>query len=170
MQNEAHELIEKFFKNLKIKIDSISITDDKEEDNVIFVKIETPDSWIIIGDHGATLEDIKYLLSKMISKIHKRNIIVQLEVNDYFEEKDKRMFKFIDSKIEFAMKNNTTVVLSNYTAYERKKIHNYIKTKNLEWLRSFSSWQEDQRVMHISYINPDNRINIKNIDIDSMDI
>jgi len=44
MQNEAHELIEKFFKNLKIKIDSISITDDKEEENVIFVKIETPDS------------------------------------------------------------------------------------------------------------------------------
>ncbi len=170
MQNEAHELIEKFFKNLKIKIDSISITDDKEEENVIFVKIETPDSWIIIGDHGATLEDIKYLLSKMASKIFKKNVIVQLEVNDYFEEKDRRMFKFIDSKIDFAMKNNTTVVLSNYTAYERKKIHTYIKTKNIEWLRSFSNWEEDKRVMHISYINPDNRINIKNIDIDSMDI
>jgi len=68
----------------------------------------------------------------MASKIFKKNVIVQLEVNDYFEEKDRRMFKFIDSKIDFAMKNNTTVVLSNYTAYERKKIHTYIKTKNIE--------------------------------------
>lgn len=171
MENiEVKDFLEKFFNNLKIKIDKITVTEESDEKDIIFVKVETPDSGLLIGDRGATLDDIKYVLSKIASSMCKRNVIVQVEINDYFESKDRKMFSFIDSKVDFVIKNNTTVVLSNYTAYERKKIHTYIKEKNIEWLRSFSNWEDNKRVMHLSYINPGSRMSVSSIDIEWMDI
>ena len=104
----------------------------------------------------------------MIETIVWKNCVIHLEVNDYLKSKDDKLYKYIDSRIDYIMKNNKEITLPNFSSYERKKIHSYIWDKKIEWLNAWSDWVWAERVMHISYSKP-KVVNI-DLDIDWIDI
>ena len=62
----------------------------------------------------------------MISKKIGEKIKLHLEINDYLQSKDEKLFSFIKSKIILVEKNSKDIQLPFYSAYERKKIHSYV--------------------------------------------
>ncbi len=141
-------LFETFFRWLGIEVTSVSIT---EEGDDISVRVETPDSPLIIGMHGKNLEVFQHLLGRMAEKKLGRFIHLHLEVNDYMKSKDERLFRFLDSKITFVMESGKAIRIPNLNSYERKKAHGYVSEKAIPWLETKSDGEWAERALFLSY-------------------
>lgn len=124
MQKEIENIIKKFFEKLAVHTESLNINED--EANIFSVAIKTDDSGILIWPHWKNLDAIQWLLKLMISKQIDGKVKLHLEINDYMESKDERLFAFIKSKIEYVEKSWRDIKLPFYWAYERKKIHSFV--------------------------------------------
>ena len=148
MNETTNAIVKKFFEWLGITITSISI-DILEKD--INIRIETPDSPLLIGMHGANLDSFQHLLSRMIEKKEKQFVHVHLEVNDYMKSKDERLFRFLESKIAFVTSTGKSSKIPNLSSYERKKAHGYISEKNIPGLKTHSDGDWAERVLILEY-------------------
>ena len=142
------ELFDTFFRWLGIEVTSVSVTEDGDD---ISVKVETPDSPLLIGMHGKNLEIFQHLLGRMAEKKKWQFIHLHLEVNDYMKSKDDRLFRFLDSKIAFVMESGKTIRIPNLNSYERKKAHNYIAEKAINGLGTKSEGEGAERALCLSY-------------------
>lgn len=167
MRTKIETLCNEFFSFMKIDIKSLKVVCEDEERNIYFVHLETPDSKLIIWTHWKWLESIKHLLSRMIESSFDTNITLHLEVNDYLKSKDEKLYRYIDWRISFVLKTQKEVMLPNFSSYERKKIHNYISEKKMTNIKSYSSWEWHDRVMHLA---PTWKSMWWDIDIDWIDI
>ena len=151
MTQEIQSIADQFFRLMSVTIDELSVEIEDEERAIYRVTLKTPDSKILIGVHGQTLDLAKHLLSRMLEKRFKRQMLIHLEINDYLKAKDERLFRYIDSRIAEAERSGEPVSLSSLTAYERKKVHSYVTDKNLPGLRAWSEGEKEDRSMKISY-------------------
>lgn len=151
MQEAINSFAKEFFTKMEIAFDSLATVTEDEERSIYRIDIQTPDSKLLIGVHGQTLEFLTHLLARMLEKIHGKSILLHLEVNDYLKSKDERLFRYVDSKIQEVMKSGGEIHLSELTSYERKKVHAYIQSKNIPNLRTFSVGEKSDRRMHIAY-------------------
>jgi predicted RNA-binding protein Jag len=153
---------------MAVEITKLTVKCEDEERNIFFIHLETTDSKILIWTHGQTLESTKHLLSRMIENSIESWITIHLEINDYLKSKDDKLFRYVDSKIDYVVKSQKEIVLPNFSSYERKKIHNYISEKKLDTIRSYSDWEWKDRIMHLA---PSGKTSSNiNIDIDWIDI
>lgn len=120
--------ISTFFQNLGIQITSLDV---REDDADIYVSLHTPDSPLLIGIHGKTLESFAHLLGRMIEKKMEKHIRLHLEINDYMKMKDEKFFRFLDTKIAMIQASGKSVQIAELSAYDRKKAHDYIASKNI---------------------------------------
>lgn len=151
MRDSIQELSTKFFSLMSVAIDSVEVDAEDTERNIYRVTIKTPDSKLLIGVHGQTLDLTTHLLSRMIEKQHQKTVVVHLEINDYLKSKDERLYRYIDTKIAEAIQSGEEIILSSLTGYERKKVHAYIADKNNAGLRVWSSGDNSARVMHLKH-------------------
>ncbi|MFZ4460977.1 MAG: hypothetical protein ACOYN2_00010 [Patescibacteria group bacterium] len=131
MKDSIQELSTKFFSLMSVAVDSIEVTAEDVERHIYRITVKTPDSKLLIGVHGQTLDLTTHLLSRMIEKEHQRTVTVHLEVNDYLKSKDERLYRYIDTKIAETIQSGNEITLSSLTGYERKKVHAYIAEKNI---------------------------------------
>lgn len=137
----------KFFLLMWTKIDELYI--EKKEEHIYFLNIKTPDSPIIIWYSWENLNNIQIVLKKIFSHLLWKNIILHMEVNDYFSKKDKKLYEYIDKKIKQLEKDGKEIILPFFSPYERKKIHDYVKEVwNNEFLTK-SIWEWKNRKIHI---------------------
>ena len=99
MNDAIRELSTKFFSLMDITLEHIQVDLEDADRNIYRISVKTPDSKLLIGVHGQTLELITHLLSRMSEKQHGKMMILHLEVNDYLKSKDERLFRYIDAKI-----------------------------------------------------------------------
>lgn len=62
----------------------------------------------------------------MCSKVVGESIIIHLEVNDYLQNKEQKLFDMIRSKIDYVKKAGGEYRLPYLSAYERKKVHAFV--------------------------------------------
>ncbi len=150
MIETIHQHLYTFFGQMKVSITSLQITTEND-DTIYNVRIETPDSALIIGIHGQNLQAFNHLLGRMIEMITGKFAIVHLEVNDYMKEKDERFFRYLEWRIDYAMKSKNDVTIPNLNSYERKKAHNHISLKNIDGLKTYSDGEGKERMLHLIY-------------------
>ena len=163
MENTIKKISQIFFEKMWITLESLEVTEEKE--SIYFIKIQTPDSSLLIGNRGQTLHDTKKILSILLSHKLETKIIARVEVNNYLEEKDKKLFDFIDGKIELSKQLWKDIKLPFFSAYERKKIHNYISEKTLESISTKSEWEGKDRRLFICKQHKKMTIDIDGIEI-----
>lgn len=168
MQREIETLILTFFEKLSITIDSIQVIQD--ENNICNISIKTPESGLLIGQSGKTLESIKLVLKIMILNSYDISLKIHIEVNDYLSAKDNRLKYFVDSKIELIEKTTQDIILPFFSAYERKKIHTYIQESGKKHISTKSIGEGPERRMHICIDSSVKSRTKLSIDIDSNDI
>lgn len=116
------------------------------------VKIQTNESAILIGPHGRTLDELQSLLQQVIEGESEMRILIHLEINDYLEEKDRRLYNIVEKKISDVTRTGGEDVFHDLNGYERKKVHAYVSDKNIEGLETHSETDDEgKRVLHISF-------------------
>lgn len=148
LQEQIKNISLDFLGKLDVVVDSIEI--EKQESNIYNIKIKSPDSPIIIGHSWETLRDLKNILSMILNKNLEEKVFIHIEINDYIESKDKRLFEFVKSKIDFCEKSGKEIILPFFSAYERKKIHSYVSELKNDKIIIKSAWEGKERRMHIS--------------------
>lgn len=147
MNNTILEISTQFFNKMWVELETIEIEEEKE--SIYFIKIKSPDSALLIWNRGQTLSDIKRILSILLSHKLDTKIIARIEVNNYLEEKEQQLFQFIDDKIASCNDSWKDIKLPFFSAYERKKIHNYISEKKLTDIHTKSEWEWKDRRLFI---------------------
>lgn len=147
-----------FFKNLWINIEKIEVTQKKE--NIFYIKIKTPDSWILIWQNWKNLISISNLLKLMTNKSLENKIKIFFEVNDYIESKDEKLKSLILEKIKYVEKTWNDLKLWFYSPYQRKKIHDIVWEYNDENIFTKSEWEWDERRLYICKKKPKLTIDI----------
>jgi spoIIIJ-associated protein len=151
MDTSLIAFVRTFFTGLGITITILTV--DTVWDN-IDIRIETPDSALLIGMHGKNIETIQHLLSRILEKQVGNFVHIHLEVNDYMKQKDERLYQFLDSKIALVRSTGKSIQMPSLTSYDRKKAHGYIAEKGIEWLSTKSEGEGVSRVMTLSYTWP----------------
>lgn len=144
-------IAERFFTLMGIEIESIQAEVEDEKRRIYRIVLKTPDSKLLIGVHGATLESLTHLISRLIEKSVGRSVLIHLEVNDYLQAKDERLYRYIESKIEYVVRTGEEVVLESLSGYERKKVHNYVSEKGIEGLSTKSIGEGEGRHLHLVF-------------------
>lgn len=148
-REECREISREFFEKLSVQIDDIQVR--QEEDHIFSIDLKTPDSGILIGFSGKTLEDIRGVLKSLLShRFDVRGLILHLEINDYLSQKDQKLFDFIAKKIEQVKQGKWDIVLPFFNAYERKKIHSYISDLGDSGISASSIGEWKERKIHLS--------------------
>lgn len=144
LTQELKKICEDFFTLFWIEYESIEVL--TEEQDIYRITLKTGDSHLVIGPHWRNLEHFAHILKLLFSKKIWKFAHLHLEVNDYLKEKDARLFRFLDSKIERLKKNGDEFMLPQFSAYERKKVHNYISEKKSN-IYTESRWEwSDRRI------------------------
>lgn len=160
---DVKALSQEFFEKFWIEIEDLEIL--TEEENIYYIKLKTPDSWLLIWYSGKNLEDIRTVLKTILTqKSTEKNIILHVEINDYLSKKEDKLYHFIMKKIEI-VKTGKEVILPFFNSYERKKIHSYVCELNDEeiFTKSVGEWSE--RRLHICKKSKNITIDMDGIDI-----
>lgn len=158
------EIASNFFEKLCIEIEDINIK--QEAENIYYIQLKTPDSWLLIWYAGKSLEDIRTVLKSIIlQNLENKSIILHLEVNDYLSKKENKLHDFIMKKIQFVKSGKWDIVLPFFNSYERKKIHSYVCELNDSEIFTKSVWEWSQRRLHICKKSKNITIDIDGIDI-----
>lgn len=169
MQSVLQEVSEKFFTLLGVDFDAVEVITQDEEKDIYMVKIKTSDSAILIGPHGRTLEELQSLLQQVAEGEMEKRILIHLEINDYLEEKDRRLYDIVEKKIADVMRTGIGESFHDLNGYERKKVHAYVSDKHIAGLETHSETDEEgKRTLHISF-SGDVDVS-ESIDLDGVDI
>lgn len=163
MSETIKKLTEEFFSKLQITFSDVKV--EEEIENIYSISLQTPDSWILIGQKGKNLEDITLLLKLLISRNLEKSIIIHLEINDYLQAKEHKLIEMVESKIAFVKKNGGEYKLPFLSSYERKKIHAYVSELNDSKIYTKSMGEGAERRLYIC--KKDEKITI---DMDGSDI
>ena len=148
MENTILPLVKEFWTGLAITITSLTVDIIWDDINI---RVETPDSALLIGMHGKNIEAFQHLLSRMIERKTSQFVHVHLEVNDYMKQKDEKLMRLIDSKIELVQSSGQSIPLPGLTPYERKKAHSYIAEKQIPGLSTQSKGEWADRSLVLTY-------------------
>ncbi len=147
MLNTIKDFSQIFFNNLNIKIDSLEI--EEEKIGIFLIKIQSEESGLLIWPHWKNLDAIQNLLRLLISKRNNSKVKIDLEINDYRQAKDDKLFQFIKTKIEEVKNTGKDIMLPYYSAYDRKKIHSFVSEHNDDSLFTKSIGEDKERRLYI---------------------
>lgn len=154
MQEQILEIAKNFFTLMGISLEDVTVECQDEKKKIYLIQVKTPDSKILIGIHGQTLEMTKHLLARILEKKLDTSLLIHLEVNDYLQAKDEKFYRYLDSRVAYAMRSWEEVSLPNLSSYDRKKAHGYIFDKKIEWFKTFSVGEGKDRELHLIYTGP----------------
>jgi len=153
------ELTQKLIELIWLEYNNIEVTCNDIEKNIFSIKIDTPDSSELIWFSWINLESFSILLKSILKNIFEESIKIHLEVNDYIQKKDTKLYIFIDKQIKILKDHWKDIILPKYNSYQRKKIHSYISELNDTSIITKSIWEWEDRRLHLLKIS-------KNITID----
>lgn len=116
IKNIAVELLE----TLSIEAE-VTVTPD--ESGAFRVHIETPETGLLIGFHGQTLESFQILLSLIVGKTLGTWEKVYVNVGDYREKREEALMYMAQRAADRAIMSGRPVELSRLSPSERRVIH-----------------------------------------------
>lgn len=162
MNDIVFQISQEFFKNFWIEFENLEVIEETE--GIYKISLNSEDSKLLIGPHGKNLEILSHILKLIFSKKLGKFTQLHIEVNDYLQKKDERLYHFISEKIEFVKHSGKEVILPFFTAYERKKVHAYVSEHGgIVYTQSIGEGEE--RKIHL--MKKDEKMSI---DIDGDDI
>lgn len=118
-KSDPRETIEEIFKSLSIEGDF----EVDENDEGYDIKLETPDSGIVIGHHGDTLEALQIITSLVLSKKSGEFKRVSIEVGDYKKNRSEYLTNLALQTKERVLATNKEIYLPDLKSWERRIVH-----------------------------------------------
>ncbi len=94
-----------------------------QEDGTLTLQIYTAEKERLIGRHGETLDDLQFLLNRMLTAKNKDAHKVQVDVEHWREMKDDQLVQKVRQLAEVVRKTGRPFQLEPMNAYERRIVH-----------------------------------------------
>lgn len=98
-----------------------------ERDGGITLQIYTTERERLIGRHGETLEDIQYLLNRLLQAQDKDAPRVQVDVEHYREMREDSLVQKVRQMADAVRFTGRSVILDPMNVYDRRIVHNAFK-------------------------------------------
>jgi spoIIIJ-associated protein len=102
---------------------SIVVNSVGERDGNIYIEMDSPDSGIIIGKQGKTLDAIQFLINLLIEQKLRHGRRIMLDISGYRDRREKRLTRLARMIADKVSKSNQSVALDYMNPYERRIIH-----------------------------------------------
>jgi len=118
-----------------------------ETENGLVLQVYTPERERLIGRHGETLDDIQFLLNRIIQTRDKEALRTHVDVEHYREMREDGLVQKVRQLAEMVRKTGRPFHLDPMNAYDRRIVHNAFKDdpEVMTW-----SPQDDSRVKRIT--------------------
>lgn len=100
---------------------------EMESEGALTLQVYTPEKDLLIGRRGETLEDIQYLLNRLLLTEDKSAPKVQVDVEHYREIRNDSMVHKARQIAEIVRNTGRPYQLDPMNAYDRRVIHNAFK-------------------------------------------
>ena len=108
-----------------ITTDATIVIDENPER--IFFNVKGGNPAVLIGKHGQTLEAIQYLVEKIVNKSQKERVRVQVDVEDYLENRRKNLQRLAVRMAEKVRRSGKPATIGQMNAHDRRIVHIALK-------------------------------------------
>lgn len=102
----------------------VSVTDSE---GIIGLQIDSPDSKYLIGEDGSRLDDLQYLVNRMIQLRLPEAPRVKVDCNHYREQSESRLLEKVTHVAKKVIETGTPSRLQPLNAYHRRLVHNALQ-------------------------------------------
>ncbi len=95
----------------------------KENEEGFDITLDTPDSGIVIGHHGDTLEALQIILSLVLSKAFGEYKRISIEIGDYKKNRSEYLERLAMETKERVLSENKEIYLPELKSWERRVVH-----------------------------------------------
>jgi len=124
---ESEALLEWIFK--KINFSEFTLK-SSVQDGAIIIEIISPDSSLIIGKHGKTLNAFQLIINTVINNKREKKLNILLDSENYRTKREQALKRMTDKYIQKLKYSKKDVTLPPMNNTERKIIHNYLTNKS----------------------------------------
>lgn len=117
-------------------------------DNDYRVNINTNNNSLIIGANGKNLYALETLVKQVLSNCYHRHIYVNLDVNDYFKNKEEKLKRFAYKIAAEVGKTKVDAKLDPMPNYDRKVIHKVLKDVHYVNTKSYGEGKNRYLIVH----------------------
>ncbi len=109
-----------------------SVIDGKFKNKEIYFNIKSPDSAILIGKNGNTLDALQFILEKIINKKlgENKRVYVQIDVEGYLEAKKSKLINFALKTARQVERRGKPLSMGEKNFSDRRIIHRFLKSNN----------------------------------------
>lgn len=122
--------------------------DVKLEDKDYRVNITTNNNALIIGANGKNLYALETLVKQVMSNIYHRHVYLNLDVNDYFKNKEEKLKRFAYKIAAEVGKTKVDAKLDPMPNYDRKVIHKVLKDLHYVNTKSYGEGKDRYLIVH----------------------
>jgi spoIIIJ-associated protein len=121
--------------------------DEEPKDGFLLLQVHTPEKERLIGRHGEILEDVQFLLNRIVQARHPDQPRVQIDIEYYREMREDAIVQRARQIAELVKKTGRPFHLDPMNSYDRRIIHNAFKDDPdiVTW-----SPQDDSRIKRIT--------------------
>lgn len=94
------------------------------EDDSITLMLTSPDARFLIGDEGDRLEDLQYLVNRMVQAKWENAPRVRVDCDHYRDRAEARLLRSARSRAERVLKTGKPLRMEALNAYQRRLVHN----------------------------------------------
>ncbi len=119
LKSLGQELLEKFLE----KMGECGKVSGHQEDDRLYLSIDTEEAGLLIGKQGQTLEALQYLLTKMLVKKSRRKVRLAIDIESYRARHQQNLSQLALRYGEKVKKSGRPVTLNPMNPHDRRIIH-----------------------------------------------
>lgn len=123
----VQEIAEQSLKSLLTSLGFSADVEVSEVDGIVCLNISSPDSRYIIGGDGDRLDDLQYLVNRMIQRKIEDAPRVKVDCDHYRERNEVRLLEKARSLAERVLETGKPMKMHPLNAYHRRLVHNALQ-------------------------------------------
>lgn len=104
-----------------------AVTVEIDRDSNSLQVATTSDAKLLIGHHGDRLEEIQYLVNRIVQDRLEGAPKIKVDIDSYRAARDYEMIEEAESAAERVIASGTPLKLSPMNSYQRRLVHNHFK-------------------------------------------
>ncbi len=96
----------------------------KPTEEGVCVMITSPDARFLIGDEGDRLDDLQYLVNRMVQAKWADAPRVRVDCDNYRARTEAKLLRRARSRAERVLQTGTPLLMEKLNAYQRRLVHN----------------------------------------------
>jgi len=119
---KIEKLLHNFFDKATIEV-SFHIEPAKENEEVVLVKLESEEPYLLIGREGKTLQSLQGILQRILNKKLEERLIFNIDVNSYKESREKYLKGLAKEAANMVALRGCEKAFEPMNSFERRILH-----------------------------------------------